>query len=189
MVTAGAASKSSDAVNARPMLGAIPSIGISDAVTRDPPTRSGLSSSPARVNEPYCTIAISWTLRSARHAPKSNGVASSSKTFIRGNVCQTYTSLDGSRYGRGRSSTASTRANTALLTPSPSAMVAVTSSVKPGRRAAFFHANRKSPHHRPRDITCWTAGVESGWSVERERFGRASFARLASLRQGFGGPP
>ena len=69
MVTAGAASESSNAVNARPMLGAMPSIGMSDAVTRDPPTRSGLSSPPVRVNEPYCTIPISDTLRSERHAP------------------------------------------------------------------------------------------------------------------------
>ena len=47
--TGGAASASSSAVKARPSCGAMPSSGISDAVTREPLTRSGVSSSPSSV--------------------------------------------------------------------------------------------------------------------------------------------
>ena len=50
--TAGAASKSSDGENARPIAGARPSIDTIDDDTRAPRNRSGSTSPPVSVNDP-----------------------------------------------------------------------------------------------------------------------------------------
>jgi hypothetical protein len=54
MTTGAVPLRSSSGVKALPICGAIPSSGISEAVTREPRTRSGVSS-PVSVNAPVST--------------------------------------------------------------------------------------------------------------------------------------
>ncbi len=65
-------------------------------------------------------------------------------------------SLCGSRYGRGRSSTAFTMLNIALFAPIPKASVSTATTVNPGLFFNLRSANRKfcarRKHHRPPDF-------------------------------------
>jgi hypothetical protein len=69
MTTPGASVVSSAGVKPRPIAGAIPSIGISEAVTVEMRTRSGGSLSPPIVTAPPDTSAISENARSERQSP------------------------------------------------------------------------------------------------------------------------